>query len=83
MLDVVAALDLLRAGDLALEGGSEGESVRAMQWILDWAGYDCAVDGDFGGNTAAALRSFQKDMCLEADAVAGAKTLAALREVSQ
>ncbi len=72
-----------KLGASTLRIGSEGESVRAMQWILDWAGYDCAVDGDFGGNTAAALRSFQRDMCLETDAVAGAKTLAALREVSQ
>lgn len=64
-----------------LRMGSAGESVRTLQWILDWAGYDCTIDGDFGNNTAAALRAFQSDMCLEADAVAGTKTLAALREV--
>lgn len=69
-------------GYTAMRIGSKGTNVRALQWILNWSGYDCEVDGDFGNATAAALRSFQKDMCLTADAVAGKNTLAALREVS-
>lgn len=68
-------------GASTLRKGSKGDSVRAMQWIVDWAGYPCEVDGDFGEKTLAALKSFQQDMCLENDGVCGAKTLAALREV--
>lgn len=68
-------------GSSTLHYGSTGESVRAMQWIIDWSGYPCEVDGDFGSKTEAALRAFQGDMCLGVDGVCGAKTIAALREV--
>lgn len=68
-------------GMATLRVGSTGTSVRALQWILDWAGYDCRVDGDFGSATANALEAFQRDMLLEADAVAGPATLTAIREV--
>lgn len=68
-------------GTATLRIGSTGTSVRALQWILDWAGYDCKVDGDFGPNTAKALEAFQRDMLLKDDAVAGPATLGAAREV--
>lgn len=68
-------------GTSTLRKGSKGNSVRAMQWILDWAGYDCNVDGDFGAKTEKVLKAFQKDMCLTVDGVAGGNSLTALREI--
>jgi len=69
----------LRAATLRV--GSTGTSVRALQWILDWAGYPCGVDGDFGKKTEAALKAFQKDMYLDDDGIAGPATIAVVREV--
>lgn len=68
-------------GTATLRKGSKGASVRALQWVLDWAGYTCKIDGDFGTDTDKMLRSFQKDMGLLADGIAGPQTLAALKEV--
>ena len=70
-----------KLGTATLRIGSTGTSVRALQWILDWAGYNCRVDGDFGSATAKALEEFQRDMLLKVDAVAGPETLTAVREV--
>ncbi len=64
-----------------LRRGSTGNDVRAAQWILNWAGYTCTVDGVFGKKTEAAVKAFQKDMLLEADGVIGKLTLGAMREV--
>jgi len=68
-------------GTATLRIGSTGTSVRALQWILNWAGYTCSVDGAFGANTEKAVKVFQADMLLETDGVAGTLTLGALREV--
>ena len=68
-------------GTATLRIGSTGTSVRALQWILDWCGYDCRVDGDFGPATAKALEAFQRDMLLKVDIIAGLETLTAIREV--
>ncbi|MBE6753211.1 MAG: DUF882 domain-containing protein [Ruminococcaceae bacterium] len=65
-----------------LSVGSKGTAVRAVQWILNWAGYPCKVDGDFGGKTKAAVMDFQRDMLLTADGVVGYVTRCALKEVS-
>lgn len=69
-------------GNTTLKKGSSGNSVRALQWILNWCGYSCGVDGDFGAKTDKALREFQKDMKLGVDGIAGSTTLTALKEVS-
>lgn len=69
-------------GNVTLKRGSTGNSVRALQWILDWCGYGCGVDGDFGKKTEVALKAFQKDMNIGVDGIAGVTTLTALREVS-
>ena len=68
-------------GTATLRIGSTGNNVRALQWILDWMGYSCGVDGDFGSKTAKAVEAFQRDMLLKVDAVAGPETLTAVREV--
>ena len=58
-----------------LKKGSKGESVRALQILLNGYGYNCGIaDGDFGTKTENALRIFQRDNELTADAIAGAKT---------
>ena len=62
-----------------LKKGSKGDSVRALQILLNGKGYNCGtVDGDFGTNTDKALRAFQTANGLVADGIAGAKTWTAL-----
>ena len=65
--------------------GSRGESVRAMQGILIARGFGCGpdgADGDFGANTGAALRRFQRDGGLDADGLCGSGTWKKLLGVS-
>ena len=58
-----------------LKRGSKGDSVKALQILLNGNGYNCgAVDGDFGLKTESALRRYQVDHELTQDAIAGAKT---------
>ena len=67
---------------LPVIGKGEGEKwqVERIQLILNqmgWTGADgkaLTVDGDFGKNTEAAVRSFQQAHGLEQDGIVGAKT---------
>ena len=64
-----------------LKKGSAGMSVRVLQTVLKYRG--CAlpkygVDGDFGSETVAAVKQFQKAAKLTVDGVVGAKTWKAL-----
>lgn len=68
-------------GSKTVKRGSSGAAVRAVQWIVNWSGYPCSIDGVFGAKTEAALRNFQRDMMLAADGIVGANTRAALKEV--
>lgn len=62
-----------------LKNGSKGESVRALQVLLNGFGYSCGLaDGSFGANTLAAVKKFQQKNGLTADGIVGAKTWAAL-----
>jgi g-D-glutamyl-meso-diaminopimelate peptidase len=63
-----------------LRRGSTGPQVQLLQLALSRAGYLSAagIDGVFGGVTYAALRRFQAENGLVADAVAGPLTWAAL-----
>ncbi len=65
-----------------LSVGCRGESVKAVQWILTWAGYSCKVDGSFGDATRQAVVAFQQDMLLTADGIVGYITRTALKEVA-
>ena len=68
-----------------LRKGDKGEAVREMQAMLDRLGYDlgsCGVDGDFGKDTEAAVRSFQSDHRLAADGVCGPATWAELEKAA-
>ncbi len=59
--------------------GSRSDEVRAVQQALKEKGYyNYNVDGIFGTRTQSAVKSFQRDNGLEADGIAGEKTLKAL-----
>lgn len=59
----------------------KGEAVKALQILLIGYGYSCGkagADGDFGANTAKALKSYQKDKGLTVDGYCDANTWASL-----
>ncbi len=58
--------------------GSKGETVALLQQLLVSRGYVIAIDGDFGPNTAAAVKDFQNKQHLGVDGVVGPKTWGAL-----
>lgn len=62
-----------------LTNGSEGEMVVQLQARLQELGYyNAGVDGQYGNGTRAAVRIFQQQHGLDADGVAGQKTMAVL-----
>ncbi|PID96438.1 MAG: hypothetical protein CSA84_04680 [Actinomycetales bacterium] len=65
-------------GRPTLRQGSRGEDVRDLQQLLINHGYWLDVDGIFGGETARAVRDFQRSKGLTVDGVVGAQTWAAL-----
>ena len=64
---------MISTGMPEIERGSRGNAVRVAQAII---GAD--ADGDFGPNTDAALKAFQKAKGLATDGCAGANTWKAL-----
>lgn len=52
----------------------KGENVRTVQYLLDASGASIAVDGIFGPNTTAAVKSFQTAHGLTADGIVGNQT---------
>ena len=69
--------------DTNLKKGDKGEAVKTMQTMLIACGYDCGstgADGDFGKNTEAALRAFQKDKGLTVDGIYGPVSKATLEK---
>ena len=62
-----------------MKNGSRGEAVKALQTLLNKAGFDCGnVDGIFGSKTEAAVRLFQESKGLKVDGIAGEATQNAL-----
>ena len=59
--------------------GDKGESVKWLQWELNRHGANLKEDGIYGVQTKLALLLFQKDHQLQADAICGPKTIAALQ----
>ena len=58
-----------------LRKGSKGNSVKALQILLNGNGCNCGLtDGDFGTSTHDAVVAFQKMQSLDADGVVGAQT---------
>lgn len=64
-----------------LDYGDKGSEVKALQENLNKLGYSVGkVDGAFGNLTNLAVKAFQKDKGLVADALVGKKTLAAIEK---
>lgn len=64
-----------------LQRGDRGESVKALQILLNGRGCSCGMygaDGDFGPATEAALLAFQRRNDLEADGICGNESWAGL-----
>ena len=62
-----------------MQSGSQGDSVKALQMLLNGHSFNCgAVDGSFGPVTLSAVESFQKAMKLTVDGIVGAETWTAL-----
>lgn len=67
-----------QASAALLRLGARGEAVKTMQRMLTSTGYPVRADGVFGGDTLAALISFQKAKALRPDGIYGPLTAAAL-----
>jgi peptidoglycan hydrolase-like protein with peptidoglycan-binding domain len=65
-----------------LKQGTRGQDVRTMQGLLVARGHNLAVDGDFGTETASALRAAQKAASLKPDGLCGQLTWPALLGVA-
>ncbi|NLU75632.1 hypothetical protein HCC61_23735 [Streptomyces sp. HNM0575] len=61
-----------------LKTGAEGETVRAVQYLLTAHGHRTDPDGEFGRDTAARVRAYQRDRSLAVDGVVGGDTWRAL-----
>ena len=69
--------------DGSLKKGDSGEAVKALQRRLKALGYYTNyVDGDYGSQTVAAVKAFQKKNGLTDDGVAGSVTLTKLNSSS-
>jgi peptidoglycan hydrolase-like protein with peptidoglycan-binding domain len=66
--------------DAVLGLGSSGLDVRTLQNALNEIGYDLVPDGQFGGQTEAAVLDFQEWKRLYVDGVAGPQTWAAMSD---
>lgn len=81
-LILTAALLILAAGGVfaqTVSYGARGETVKKIQQRLkQWGYYSGSVDGVFGSQTLAAVKSFQRKNGLTADGIVGEKTAAAL-----
>jgi hypothetical protein len=65
-----------------LRKGSKGEYVRKLQQLLLDHGYSLpkyGADGDFGSETQAAVKQFQRDWGLKVDGIVGPQTLKMLK----
>jgi hypothetical protein len=58
--------------------GDTGEAVRSIQYLLRARGYSLAVDGIFGSETEARVKSFQQSKGLTVDGIVGNQTWEAL-----
>ena len=76
----IIAKNPYKAPKETIKKGSKGESVKWIQWELNQWKSSLKVDGDFGSNTEAQVKAFQKAKKLTIDGVVGAKTIAALKK---
>ena len=76
----VDAKNPYKAPKETIKKGSKGESVKWIQWELNQWKSSLKLDGDFGSNTEAQVKAFQKAKKLAVDGIVGAKTIAALKK---
>ena len=75
----VPATPAPKAASANLSSGSKGQPVIQLQTRLQELGYYSGkIDGDFGSGTKRAVEVFQKQNGLDADGIAGQKTLSLL-----
>lgn len=55
--------------------GDKGDKISSLQKALTAVGFSCTIDGDFGPQTEAAVKSLQSVNGLNADGIVGPKTL--------
>ncbi|MDX9724195.1 MAG: peptidoglycan-binding protein, partial [Myxococcota bacterium] len=70
------------AGELLLKKGMKGAIIEELQRRLNDAGFKCGVDGDFGNNTASAVRQVQNATGAKPDGVVGKDTAAAISQTT-
>src|SRR5262249_19342871 len=63
--------------------GAQGENVFSIQLMLQARGYSLSIDGDFGPQTASAIKSFQSAHGLGVDGIVGSQTWPALVMTTQ
>ena len=70
--------------DISIRYGEYSDRVALWQKYLAWAGFDCgSADGKFGDKTLTATKSFQTKYSLDADGIAGSKTLAMAKTIKK
>jgi len=76
--------DLFPSSFSTLKNGSEGETVKELQEELVSLGYKLpkyGIDSDFGDETEAAVKAFQKDAKITVDGIVGTQTFGALEKI--
>ncbi|MBS7360256.1 MAG: peptidoglycan-binding protein [Oscillospiraceae bacterium] len=67
-----------------LQKGDKGAEVEKLQTFLNWYGsYKLAIDGEFGTQTLAAVKNFQKKNSLEIDGKFGKNSLAKAKTIKK
>ena len=67
-----------KAARTVLAKGASGEQVMVLQRLLNAAGYQVSLDGQFGPITSRAVKAFQRRRSLLPDSVVGPTTWRAL-----
>ncbi|MEO1590375.1 MAG: transporter substrate-binding domain-containing protein [Cyanobacteria bacterium J06632_22] len=76
------AVDLSHSLAVVLQPGSEGAAVETLQSQLQQRGYfDSEITGLYDDDTQLAVQSFQRDMGLQADGIAGVATQEELADI--
>ena len=80
--EIAGASDYVVPTKNYLSKGDTGSAVEELQELLNKAGYNLTVDGDFGVATDKAVRDYQAKHGLAKDGCAGTATMASLRNTA-
>lgn len=67
------------SADATLRRGATGNSVKALQTLLNYRGAGLTVDGIFGANTETRVMEFQQAVQIAVDGIVGPRTWSAIR----